>query len=141
MAVRRVSRPMPYEASARVSACMRTAGRCPPDSDTRPTPLTWLIFCARRVFTRFCTSVSGIRSELMASVSTGASAGLTFAYTGRARRSAGPNSGPGLDGRQLLLRGHTQRLPQAELQRDDRQARTPPRSHARKPRHLAQLTL
>jgi hypothetical protein len=28
---------------------------------TRPTPETWLIFCARRVLTRFCTSVSGMR--------------------------------------------------------------------------------
>ena len=58
---------------------MRTAGRCPPESVTSPTPATWLIFCARRVLTRFCTSVSGIVVELMASVSTGASAGLTLA--------------------------------------------------------------
>ncbi len=55
------------------------AGRCPPASVTRPTPPTWLIFCARRVLTRFCTSGSGIDLELTASVSTGASAGLTLA--------------------------------------------------------------
>ncbi len=70
---------MPYEASACVSAWMRTAGRWPPDSVTRPTPVTWLIFCASRVLTRFCTSVSGSVSEVIASVSTGASAGLTLA--------------------------------------------------------------
>ena len=70
---------MPDEASAWVSAWMRTAGRWPPASVTRPTPLTWLIFCASRVLTRFCTSVSGIVSELIASVSTGASAGFTLA--------------------------------------------------------------
>ena len=52
---------MPYDASACVSAWMRTAGRWPPDSVTRPTPETWLIFCASRVLTRFCTSVSGMR--------------------------------------------------------------------------------
>ncbi len=79
IAVRKVSMPMPYDASAWVSAWIRTAGRCPPASETRPTPLTWLIFCASRVLTRFCTSVSGTVSELIASVSTGASAGLTFA--------------------------------------------------------------
>ena len=79
-----------------VSAWMRTAGRCPPASDTSPTPETWLIFCARRVFTRFCTSVSGSVSELMASVSTGASAGFTLAYTGGAGRSAGSSELPAL---------------------------------------------
>jgi hypothetical protein len=46
---------------------------------TRPTPETWLIFCASRVLTRFCTSGSGIDLELTASVITGASAGLTLA--------------------------------------------------------------
>ena len=75
---------------------MRTAGRWPPDSVTRPTPVTWLIFSARRVLTRFCTSVSGIVSEVIASVSTGASAGLTLAYTGGAGRSAGSSEPPAL---------------------------------------------
>lgn len=58
---------------------MRMAGRWPPDSDTRPTPETWLIFWARRVLTRFCTSVSGRVSDVIARVRTGASAGLTLA--------------------------------------------------------------
>ena len=89
IAVRSASMPMPLAASACVSAWMRTAGRCPPASVTRPTPLTWLIFCASRVLTRFCTSVSGSESEVIDSVSTGASAGLTLAYTGGAGRSAG----------------------------------------------------
>ncbi len=79
MVVRRVSRPMPNEDSACVLAWIRTAGRCPPESDTSPTPEIWLIFCASRVLTRFCTSVSGMLSELIASVNTGASAGLTLA--------------------------------------------------------------
>ena len=79
IAVRSVSMPMPYEASACVSAWIRTAGRWPPASVTRPTPETWLIFCASRVLTRFCTSVSGTVSDEIASVSTGASAGLTLA--------------------------------------------------------------
>ncbi|MNK78822.1 hypothetical protein D3C87_984700 [compost metagenome] len=96
MAVRSESSPMPLAASACVLAWMRTAGRCPPLSDTRPTPETWLIFCASRVFTRFCTSVSGSVSEVMASVSTGASAGLTLAYTGGAGRSAGSSEPPAL---------------------------------------------
>ena len=79
IAVRSVSSPRPYDASASVSAWIRTAGRWPPDSETWPTPETWLILSARRVLTRFCTSVSGRVSEVMARVSTGASAGLTLA--------------------------------------------------------------
>ena len=75
---------------------MRTAGRWPPLSDTRPTPETWLIFCATRVLTTFCTSVSGSVSEVIARVSTGASAGLTLAYTGGAGRSAGSSEPPAL---------------------------------------------
>ena len=79
IAVRKVSMPMPYDASAWVSAWIRTAGRWPPARLTRPTPETWLIFSARRVETRFCTSVSGSVDEVTASVSSGASAGLTLA--------------------------------------------------------------
>ena len=60
-------------------AWIRTAGRWPPCSVTRPTPVTWLIFSASRVLTRFWTSVSGMLFEVIASVSTGASAGLTLA--------------------------------------------------------------
>ncbi len=96
MALRSVSMPMPTEASALVSAWMRTAGRCPPESVTRPTPVTWLIFCASRVFTRFCTSVSGMVSLLTARVRMGESAGLTLAYTGGAGRSAGRKEPPAL---------------------------------------------
>src|SRR3546814_1978483 len=40
-----------------------------PLSVTRPTPSTWLIFSAIRVLTRFCTSVSGKVSEVIAIVS------------------------------------------------------------------------
>ncbi|MNM21825.1 hypothetical protein D3C81_321910 [compost metagenome] len=96
MAVRRLSRPRPYDASNLVSPWMRTAGRWPPDSDTRPTPLTWLIFSARRVLTMFCTCVSGIVSEVIAKVSTGASAGLILAYTGGAGKSVGSSEPPAL---------------------------------------------
>ena len=41
--------------------------------------MIWLIFCASRVSTIYCTSVSGIVSDVIASVRTGASAGLTLA--------------------------------------------------------------
>src|SRR6478752_4720652 len=123
MALRSVSRPMPFAASACVSAWMRIAGRCPPESVTRPTPETWLIFCASRVLTRFCTSVSGSVSEVMARVSTGASAGLTLAYTGGAGRSA----------------GSIERLAERELQRDDRDTGSARRAHPVQARHLAEL--
>ena len=96
IAVRTLSSVRPYEARARVSTWIRTAGRCPPDNVTRPTPATWLIFSARRVLTMFWTSVSGSDSEVMASVRTGASAGLTLAYTGGAGRSAGSSEAPAL---------------------------------------------
>ena len=96
MAVRRLSSPRPMLASASRLPCTRTAGRCPPASVTRPTPLIWLIFCASRVLTMFCTSVSGRLSELMASCRIGASAGFTLAYTGGAGRSAGSSEPPAL---------------------------------------------
>ena len=79
MAVLIASSPRPSDASASTLPWMRTAGRCPPASVTSPTPLIWLIFSASRVLTMFCTSVSGRLSEVIASCSTGASAGLTLA--------------------------------------------------------------
>ena len=79
IAVRTLSSVRPYEASARVSTWIRTAGRWPPDRVTSPTPLTWLILSASRVLAMFCTSVSGSESEVSARVSTGASAGFTLA--------------------------------------------------------------
>ena len=57
---------------------MRTAGRCPPETLTRPTPESWEIFWARRVSARSCTSVSGMDSEVSAKEMMGASAGLTL---------------------------------------------------------------
>ncbi len=79
MAVRSVSKAMPKLASSWVLAWMRTAGRAPPDSDTWPTPETWAILAASWLSTMFCTCVSGRVRLVMASVSTGASAGLTLA--------------------------------------------------------------
>ena len=79
MAVRRLLKVMPLAASAWVLAWMRIAGFCPPSRLTSPTPVTWLIFCARRVLTMFCTSVSGSSLEVMARLITGVSAGLTLA--------------------------------------------------------------
>ena len=79
MALRTEVSVRPKEESDWVSTWIRTAGRWPPDRVTRPTPGTWLIFCARRVSTRFCTSGRGVVSEVTASVRTGASAGLTLA--------------------------------------------------------------
>ncbi len=77
--VRRSSRFIPYCASAVGFAWIRTAGRLPPDRLTRPTPAICEIFIARRVSARSCTCVSGSVFDLTASVSTGASAGFTFA--------------------------------------------------------------
>ncbi len=57
---------------------MRTAGFCPPLMVTSPTPFSWEIFGARRVSTRSSTCESGIELDVMASVSTGASAGFVL---------------------------------------------------------------
>ena len=57
---------------------MRTAGFCPPLMVTRPTPLSCEIFGASRVSTRSSTCESGIELEVIASVSTGASAGFVL---------------------------------------------------------------
>src|SRR5438093_872137 len=70
---------------------MRTAGFWPPESETRPTPGSCAIFCTSRVSARSCTAVSGSAFEVSASVSTGASAGLTLLYTGGFGRSLGRN--------------------------------------------------
>ncbi len=58
--------------------CTRTAGFCPPLILTSPTPLNWEIRGARRVSTRSSTCDKGKVSDVMASVSTGASAGLVL---------------------------------------------------------------
>ena len=78
MALRTSSRPRPLAASAFGLACTRTAGRCPPESVTRPTPAICESFCASRVSARFwiCGSVS-VREE-SPSVRIGASAGFTL---------------------------------------------------------------
>jgi hypothetical protein len=79
MVVRRSSMLSPYLASARGLNWMRTAGRCPPEMLTTPTPGSWEIFCASRVKERSSTSMSLSVSEVTASVMMGASAGLNFA--------------------------------------------------------------
>ena len=57
---------------------MRTAGFWPPLMLTSPTPLNCDSFGARRVSTMSSTWDSGMLSELMARVRTGASAGLVL---------------------------------------------------------------
>jgi hypothetical protein len=78
IALRTSSRPRLFAASAFGFACTRTAGRCPPESVTRPTPGTCESFCARRVSARFW--MSGRRSvrEDRPRVMIGASAGFTL---------------------------------------------------------------
>ena len=77
-AVRRFSRSIPYDSSAVGLAWMRTAGFCPPLMLTSPTPLNCEIFGASRVSTKSSTCDSGNESDVIASVSTGASAGLVL---------------------------------------------------------------
>ena len=57
---------------------MRTAGFCPPLMLTRPTPASCEILGASRVSTRSSTVESGIALVVIASVNTGASAGLVL---------------------------------------------------------------
>ena len=89
MAVRTSSRFNPRPLAAVGFTWTRTAGRCPPLMLTRPTPLSWLIFCASRVSARSSTCVSGSRLLVSASVRMGVSAGLVLAYTGGLGRSVG----------------------------------------------------
>jgi hypothetical protein len=78
IAVRRSSIVRPRAASATGLAWMRTAGRCPPVTATRPTPCSCESFWATRVSTMSCTCVSGRVREVTPMVTTGASAGLTL---------------------------------------------------------------
>ena len=68
---------------------MRTAGRCPPEMLTTPTPGSCETFCASRVKDRSSTSMSLSVADVTASVMMGASAGLNFAYVGGVGRSFG----------------------------------------------------
>ena len=78
MALRTSSSDRPSEASSFGLAWMRTAGRRPPAMLTRPTPSTCESLGARRFSTRSCTLITGSEGEITATVSTGASAGLTL---------------------------------------------------------------
>ncbi len=78
IAVRRSSRPSPSAAICRGFTCTRTAGRWPPDSVTSPTPDSCEIFCATRVSARSCTFGKARLFDVIASVTIGASAGLTL---------------------------------------------------------------
>ena len=69
----------PSAASFCKLACTRTAGRCPPEIETRPTLGSWEIFWAMRVSARSSTVVMGRLLDDTARVITGASAGLTLA--------------------------------------------------------------
>ena len=78
IAVRTSSNVMPAEANATGLAWMRTAGRRPPAMATSPTPGTSESLGASRFSTRSCTRITGSEGEVIASVSTGASAGFTL---------------------------------------------------------------
>ena len=56
---------------------------------TSPTPVTWEIFCARRVSTRSSILGSGSEVDVIASVMMAVSAGLTLLYVGGLGRSRG----------------------------------------------------
>ena len=96
IAVRTCSRSMPSAASALGFTWMRTAGRCPPEMLTSPTPDTWEIFCASRVSTRSSIFGSDIESDVIDSVMIGVSAGLTLLYVGGFGRSRGRKLEPAL---------------------------------------------
>ncbi len=78
MAVRTSSSVRPSEASVLGLAWMRTAGRRPPAMLTRPTPSTCDNLGASRFSVRSCSLITGSDGDVMAIVSTGASAGLTL---------------------------------------------------------------
>src|ERR1700743_2359276 len=112
-----------------MSAWMRTAGRCPPERLTRPTPGSCEIFCARRVSTKSSTSVSFIVFDVRPSARIGAWAGLSLAMMGGVGRACGQQIARGIDSGLLFLFGDVERDGQAELQGDDRRARRTDRAH------------
>ena len=58
--------------------CTRTAGFCPPEMDTRPTPGSCEIFWANRVSAKSSTRERAIVFDVSASVRIGASAGFVL---------------------------------------------------------------
>ncbi len=79
MAERTCSMVRPWAAMARGLTWIRTAGRCPPERETRPTPGICEIFCASRWSAMSWTWVMGRVCDVTARVITGASAGFTLA--------------------------------------------------------------
>ena len=75
---------------------MRTAGLRPPAIATSPTPLTCESLGASRFSTRSLTRIIGSEGEVMATVSTGASAGFTLLYNGGMGKSLGSKLAPAL---------------------------------------------
>ena len=96
MAVCTLARFNPSAASWRALTCTCTAGRWPPLKLTSPTPDTCESFCASRVSAMSCNWVNGRVAEVSPRVMTGASAGLTLAYTGGDGRSVGRKFEPAL---------------------------------------------
>ena len=76
-------------ASARTSACTRTAGCWPPPTKTCPTPLICEIFCARMLLPASNTCASGRVSERRSRIRIGESAGFTLRKLGRVGRFDG----------------------------------------------------
>jgi hypothetical protein len=77
-ALRTSTVPRPMLASCSLSTCTRTAGCCPPPTNTCPTPLICDIFWARMLLAASNTCASGNESERSDRMRMGESAGLTL---------------------------------------------------------------
>jgi hypothetical protein len=76
-ALRTSAMPRPTPASAAGSTCTRTAGCCPPPTNTCPTPFTCDSFWAMTVLAMSNTCDSGRLVEVSDTIMMGASDGLT----------------------------------------------------------------
>src|SRR3954466_3887432 len=107
---------------------------------TSPTPESCEIFCASRVSTRSSTRARGKVFDVMASVITGASAGLDFAVNGWCRQAGRQEGLRGVDRRLHFLFGYVDVQVERELQGDDRATVGADGRHLIQSRHLAELS-
>ena len=102
-------------------------------------PVTWLIFCARRVLTRFCTSVSGKRVGRDRQRQHRRVGRVHLGVDRRRRQVGRQQRAAGVDRRLHLLLGDVEGQAERELQGDDRDAGGAGRAHPVEPGHLPEL--
>ena len=120
---------------------MRTAGFWPPAMETRPTPESCEIFCARTVSARSSTFCSGTVSEVSDEREDGRVGRVDLGVDGRVGQVLREVGVGGVDGGLHVLLGDVDGLGERELERDDGAATGGDGGHLLQAGDLAELAL